>query len=41
MGAAVVLFGYILFFSTGTLFALLFRRTLFSYASASCSLAPF
>jgi len=33
MGAAVVLFGYILFFSAGTLFALLFRRTLFSYAA--------
>jgi hypothetical protein len=30
--AALIVFGYILFFATGTLFALLFRRTLFSYA---------
>jgi hypothetical protein len=31
--AASILFAYILFFSAGTLFALLFRRTLFSYVA--------
>jgi len=33
LGAAMVFLGYALFFSVGALFALLFRRTLFSYAA--------
>jgi hypothetical protein len=32
LGAAMLFLGYALFFSVGALFALLFRRTLFSYA---------
>jgi|GEM_PF-1452246 len=33
LAAAMVLFAYVLFFTAGSLFALLFRRTLFSYTA--------